>query len=127
MTKAEFAPWRKEKLGLKQPDITAINWSLDHGLRIYVSDGIGQKPQLCIEFCLERSFRCTDEGYRLMSLPSLSENEVIWHTEDSEYLRQFRADAATTMDNFPLIHWLIISANQCVDVLCEQEPKLSAL
>jgi hypothetical protein len=103
-----------------EPDIVDVHWSIEHGLRIGIAAIHSTVIRAWISFDLARAVQCLDEGYRLRSIPL--GRGLIWRVNDSEYLSAFRGAACGTMDSVPLNHWLVTSANECVDVLSELEP-----
>lgn len=122
MSEQTFELWEPQGCQLQSPEGLEVRWSANDGLQIGVADGLSGAVCLWIAFTLDRAFQCIDEGYRLRSLPT--QRGIIWRVQDSEYIREFRRSAAGTMDSFPLIHWLVVSGNQCVDVLSESAPVL---
>jgi hypothetical protein len=121
MIQASYTPWRPRELLKLKREIVAVNWR--EGLTLEVSESARAAPTLVVEFRLARAFQGIDEGYRLRDIPM--GDALIYFTRESPYLAAFREGAAGTMDNFPLIHWIVASSNQCVDVLCESEPTVT--
>jgi hypothetical protein len=122
MTASNYELWEFPGVSFTDPEIVDVQWSVEAGLRIGVAEGLNAPVSAWIEFDLNRAFQGIDDGYRLQSGPT--ERGLLWRVHDSEYLREFRRAAAGTMDNFPLTHWLLISGNQCVDVISDGEPSL---
>jgi hypothetical protein len=52
---------------------------------------------------------------------------LIYCSHSSPYLDAVRQNAAGTLSNIALIHGLIASCNECVDVISECEPSLGPL
>jgi hypothetical protein len=123
MTNTTYTPWRETEWPRLDREITAVHWQ-GGKLQIDIAQSHAQAPSIMIRFDIERAFQGIDEGYRLRDIPL--GKALIYCTTGSPYLKAFRANAAATMDNFPLRHWIIVSANQCVDVLSENEPLVVA-
>ncbi|HEY5758453.1 MAG TPA: hypothetical protein VIU34_21650 [Steroidobacter sp.] len=122
MSEETFELWKPTEGHFKRPEILEVNWSMQDGLRIGVAEGSSDSIRAWISFAPDRAFQCIDEGCRLRSIPI--EAGLIWRVHNSEYIAAFKRSAAGTMDSFPLTHWLVVSGNQCVDVLSESEPTL---
>jgi hypothetical protein len=106
-------------------DIVAVHWPSNGGdLLISIAPEVFGPVSLEIRFKLTKAFQCIDEGYRWAEIPTLG--HLIYNVERSRYLTYFRLGAATVMDSYPLRHWIIVSRNQCVDVLSESEPLVVA-
>ncbi len=126
MSELVYEPWRPEEYPRLTRDVFGIHWNPGHGLRIVLT---AQKdnnlPGLRIDFEYLRAFQGIDEGYRLADVPIGT--ALIYRSARSSYLARFRENAARTMDSFPLMHWIIVSCNQCVDVISESEPSIAIL
>ena len=82
-----------------------------------------QAPTLAVSFDLVRAYQGLDEGYRLLDSPDWSgERPLIYSSRNSPYLASVRHRAAGMLDNIDVIHWMIASCNECVDVISEHEP-----
>ena len=123
MKASPYVPWRGDDYPRSTRDITDISWDHLGVLKIDVSGDTSETPSISICFpkCV-RAVQAIDEGYRLRDIPLGS--ALIYVAKDSPYLRAFRTNAATTMDNFPLLHWFVVSCNLCVDVISECEPTI---
>jgi hypothetical protein len=106
-------------------DVCGVHWNPGRGLRIVVTAESGNLPGVRIDFALPRAFQGVDEGYRLKEIPIGT--ALIYRSDRSAYLEQFKENAVGTMDNFPLTHWMIVSCNQCLDVISESEPSVAIL
>jgi hypothetical protein len=120
MNKVHYEPWRQSEWPRLQREVVGIHW--ESGVRIDVAESWGVPASIEIMFPRTKAFQGIDEGYRLRDIPIGS--ALIYVARESPYLAAFRHNASNTMDSFPLLHWLVISANQCVDVLSEGEPEV---
>lgn len=120
MREQDFELWRAIDEDFV-PDIVDVHWSLYEPFRIVVADENSGVVRLRIRFDFPRAVQCVDEGYRLNSGPTAV---GIWRARKSDYIAEFRRSASGTMDSFPLNNWLVMSANQCVDVMSEADPVL---
>jgi len=119
MPKTAYTAWRADDFPKRQREIISVRWSPKR-LCIEVAEAWNRPPSLAIGFQFPRAYQGIDEGYRLRDIP-IGE-ALIYHAGSSDYLTAFLENSAHTMDNIGILHWLIISANQCVDVLSESEP-----
>jgi len=120
-----YVPWAPVATtlpGSDTVDIVSVLWSQygDGDLLLSVAPASSQSVTLEIRFKLIKAFQCIDEGYRWAEVPTAG--GLIYTVENSRYLPYFRLGAATVMDKYPLRHWIVVSRNQCVDVLVESEP-----
>src|SRR5262245_38552578 len=120
MTRTSYTPWRATDLPSRTREIVAVHWNGE--LRIEIAEAPNAPPTLAVTFRLPRAFQGIDEGYRLRDMPV--GDALIYVAATSPYLAAFRENAATTMDNFPLRHWVVVSCNECIDVLSEEEPQV---
>jgi hypothetical protein len=121
-----YQPWRADQYPRLYREVVAVNWAASSArMTIDVAERFSEPPCLRISFERERAFQGIDEGYRLLDIAI--GDALIYFSRNSPYLARFRQNASSTMDNFPLTHWLIVSRNQCVDVLCESEPLVATL
>src|SRR4051812_6391432 len=83
--------------------------------------------RLEVRFESARAYRNIDEGYRLGQFGSFeSEGEsVIYTVENSTLLEEFHRQSFDTLRNVGLVHYLIVTVNDCVDVLSKAEPKVA--
>jgi hypothetical protein len=122
-----YVPWAPDGVTLPHRDtveIVSVVWSQegDGDLLISVASASSLSVNLEIRFRLIKAFQCVDEGYRWAEIPTA--DSLIYTVENSRYLPYFRLGAATIMDSFPLRHWIVVSRNQCVDVLVDSEAKV---
>jgi hypothetical protein len=91
-------------------------------LRIDLSEDSARVPTLAVSFDLVRAYQGIDEGHRLLDSPDWSgERALIYSSRTSAYLAAVRRNAAGMLDNIDLVHWMIASCNECVDVISEHE------
>jgi hypothetical protein len=122
MTTNPYEPWRPETYPILQREIIGVIWRGDTGLEIQISDG-GMEPSLLVRFPRAMAYQGADEGLRLMDAPQYA-GALIYVSRDSPYLMRFRENAAGSMDDFALIHWLVVSCNECLDVISIAEPTI---
>lgn len=125
MTDVVYEPWRAGEYQRLTRDVFGIHWNAGRGLRISMTAQDKGLPGLRIDFAYPRALQAIDVGYRLADIP-IGES-LLYRSERSAYLARFRENAAGTMENFPLVHWMVVSCNLCVDVLSECEPSISLL
>jgi hypothetical protein len=123
MNEVQYEPWRQSEWPRLKREVVCLHWG--SGVRIEVAESWGGPPSIEILFSLARAFQGIDEGYRLRDIPVGA--ALIYTARESPYLFAFRHNASGTMDSVPLIHWLVISANQCIDVLSEREPEVRVI
>lgn len=122
-----YQPWHPEKYPRLKREIVGVTWLPDR-LRIDISEGWVQAPTVAISFDIVRAYQGLDEGLRLLDSPVWStERGLIYCSRSSPYLAAVRQNAAGTLDNIDLIHWMIASCNECVDVISQREPTVGAL
>ena len=121
MSEVVYEPWRPDEYPrLPHAMLSAFTGTLDAGSELYCPvENDNNLPGLRIDFEYPRAFQGIDEGYRLADIPIGT--ALIYRSGRSSYLARFRENAAGTMDSFPLMHWVIVSCNQCVDVVSESE------
>jgi hypothetical protein len=124
-TDVSFVPWNASEYPLRSREIVDIRWGARPGLQIDIAEAFGKPPSMQITFTQVYAFEGIDEGYRLRD--TAVGTALIYSRNNSPYIARFRENAAHTMDRMPMTHWLVISANQCIDVLSEVEPKLTFL
>ena len=124
MSNTSYTPWRPDEFPMRHREIVAVAWG-PGGLRIEVADAWKEPPSLAITFKFPRAYQGIDEGYRLLDIPI--GQALIYSAAKSHYLATFLSNASGTMDNMGVLHWVIVSANECVDVLSEREPVVSEL
>lgn len=121
-----YEPWRPDEYPRLTRDVFGIHWNPGRGLRIVLTaHNDNLLPGLRIDFAHPHAFQGIDEGYRLADIPIGT--ALVYRSDRSPYLTRFRENAAGTMDRFPLIHWMIVSCNQCLDVLSESEPSIAVM
>jgi hypothetical protein len=126
MSEIVYEPWQPDEYPRLTRDVFGIHWNPGRGLRIVLTaQNDNNLPGLRIDFEYPRAFQGIDEGYRLADIPIGT--ALIYRSGRSSYLARFRENAAGTMDSFPLMHWMIVSCNQCVDVVSESEPSIAVL
>ena len=98
---------------------TPTDFSID------IADGFRSPVSMRITFSVVHAFQGIDEGFRLADIPV--GDALVYSTPNSRYLTAFRENAATAMDSTLLIHWIVVSGNQCVNVLSETSPAILIL
>lgn len=128
MNQDMYQPWRSEEFPRLKREIVTVNWTASAELRIEITESDANLASLVLTFPHTRAYQGIDEGLRLLDSPDWSSvRALIYYTRTSRYLSRFRENAAGTMDNFPLIHWMVASCNECVDVITESEPTIVAI
>jgi len=123
MKQDTYQPWRPEQFPRVGREIVAVRWHPSGELKIEVAEAGADAPSLAVTFAHTQAYQGVDEGLRLLDSPDWSQvRALIYCSRNSPYLLRFRENAAGTMDNFPLTHWLVASGNECVDVITECEP-----
>jgi len=120
-----YRPWHADKYPLNKREITAVNWTARQGLQLDVAETFAEPACLRISFRRVYAFQAKDEGYRLADIAV--GDALVYSSDSSHYLTAFHAAAASTVDRLPLVHWLIVSSNQCVDVISENQPEMTHL
>ena len=79
-----------------------------------------------VRFALPRAHRAIDEGYRpfRLQIPEAEPLAFVYFTRNSDLIREFIRMKPDVWHGFDLVHWLVPSANMCVDVISEVEPTL---
>lgn len=78
---------------------------------------------MAVVFDLVHAYQGLDEGYRLLDGPDWSAaRALIYSSRNSRYLVSVRENASGMLDNIDLVHWVVTSCNECVDVISEREP-----
>lgn len=122
-----YQPWHPAKHPRLKREIIGVAWLPDR-LRIEISEGGVQAPTLAVSFDVVRAYQGLDEGYRLLDSPDWSAaRPLIYFSRSSPYLASVRHNAGGMLDNIDVIHWMIASCNECVDVISECEPTVSTL
>jgi len=128
MTPIPYQPWRASEFPRLTREIATVTWPGDGELRIEIAEAGDVPPALALIFPRALAYQGIDEGLRLMDSPNWSSvRALIYTSRDSPYLGRFLENAAWTMDAFPLIHWMVASCNECVDVITEFEPRIVLL
>lgn len=85
--------------------------------------------KLKLSFDWVHSFRLTDEGDLLKMQDEQQGNMLtgIYLVENSSYLRWFNEQSADVHINEGIIHYLIITTNDVVDVLSSEKPSSSLI
>jgi uncharacterized protein (DUF433 family) len=123
----KYQPWRSAEYPRLRREIVGVVW-LPNQLRIEISDDGAGVPTLAVSFDLVRAYQGLDEGHRLLDCPDWSgERALIYSSHTSAYLAAVRRNAAGMLDNLDLVHWMITSCNECVDVISEHEPVVGPL
>jgi hypothetical protein len=126
MDRDTYQPWRPEEFPRLKREIVAVTWTGNGELIIEIAE-IADRLSLTVRFPNTRAYQGIDEGLRLLDSPDWSSvRALIYYSRTSPYLARFRENAAGTMDNFPLIHWMVASCNECVDVISESDPTIVA-
>jgi diadenosine tetraphosphate (Ap4A) HIT family hydrolase len=121
--RSSYQPWRPDQFPRLGREIAGAVWHPNGDLEIEVAEADARAPSLAITFASTRAYQGVDEGLRLRDSPDWSQvRALIYRSRNSPYLLRFRENAAGTMDNFGLTHWLVASCNECVDVITECEP-----
>jgi hypothetical protein len=122
-----YLPWHPAKYPRLTREIIGVAWLPDR-LRIDISEGGVQAPTVAVSFDLVRAYQGLDEGFRLLDSPVWSAaRALIYFSRSSPYLTSVQQNAAGTLDNIDVIHWMITSCNECVDVISECEPTVATL
>ena len=122
-----YQPWHPAEYPRLKREIIGVDWLPDR-LRIEISEGGMQAPTVAVSFDLVWAYQGLDEGYRLLDSPDWSATRaLIYFSRSSPYLTFVRQNAAGMLDNIDVIHWMIASCNECVDVISEREPTVGAL
>jgi len=123
----QYIPWRSEEYPRLRREIASVVWLPDR-LRIDLSEDGVRAPNLAVSFDLARAYQGIDEGDRLLDSPDWSgERALIYSNRNSAYLAAVRRNAAGMLDTIDLVHWMIASCNECVDVISEHEPIVGPL
>ena len=87
----------------------------------------GQMLEIRFEFA--HAYRNIDEGYRLEQFGSFEPEgkSLIYKVEHSSFLEDFHQQSFDMLRNFGLVHYFIVTVNDCIDVLSEVEPKVEWL
>ena len=122
-----YQPWQPDKYPRLKREIVGVTWSPGR-LRIDIAEGGVVTPKVAVSFGLVRAYQGLDEGFRLLDSPDWTgARALIYFSRSSPYLAAFRQNAAGAMDHFDVIHWMITSCNECVDVISECEPTVGPL
>jgi hypothetical protein len=122
-----YQPWHPAMYPRLEREIIGVVW-LPDGLRIDISEDGVQTPIVAVSFDVVRAYQGLDEGYRLLDSPDWSAaRALIYFSRSSPYLASVRQNAAGMLDNIDVIHWMITSCNECVDVISECEPTVGTL
>lgn len=81
-------------------------------------------PVIQIHFGFPRLYRNIDEGYRLKQQSEFQCNRqsVVYTVENSPLVAELQEQSLGTLEGWDLIHYLIATANDWIDVVSEVEP-----
>ena len=117
--------WKTDGAPLELMDVSSLVHD-DAGFRILLTAFPPTRDPRILEvrFDLPRAYRVIDEGYRLAQadLFKAATHSLIYKVENSEFLAEFHRLSLGILQTFGIAHYLIVSANDCVDVLSETEP-----
>ena len=117
-----YQPWHPEKYPRLEREISGVVWQPE-SLRIDISEGGMLPSTVAVSFDRVYAYQGLDEGSRLLDRPDWSGvRALIYFSRSSLYLASVRQNAAGMLDNIDVIHWMITSCNECVDVISEREP-----
>jgi hypothetical protein len=120
-----YEPWRPDEYPILRREIVGVIWRGNADLEIQISEGGMAAASLIVRFSDAEAYQGLDECRRLMDAPRYA-GALIYASRTSPYLARFRENAAGTMDNSSLTHWLVVSCNECVDVIAHSEPSVIA-
>lgn len=105
----------------------------ENGLTVFLMDqSWSEQGRICFERGL-LAYRVTDEGKRLKLMASLDKTygtafyaeAMFFQVEQSEYLEWFNEQTFNSYDSFKITHYVVLSANEIVEVLATQEPTIT--
>lgn len=129
-----YRPWKPElwseggyELLSLTDDERGLLICLDH----YAADG--GRSVYEIAFPARRAYRTIDEGFRLRQWDKSwettrsSSSSPVLTVADSEFLAEFHELSLHVLAGTPLIHYFVVTNNDCVDVLADGEPQVRQL
>ena len=85
-------------------------------------DVLNSTKKVKILFSSVFSYRYSGESFRLVTLSKLPARPIIQCVGDSEYLRWFHSESQELYKDLKLQHYLIITADDVIDVISDVEP-----
>ncbi len=129
-----YRPWKPElwsdggyELLSLTDDERGLLIRLDH----YAADGARAVYE--IAFPARRAYRTIDEGFRLKAWDESWEtarsgsNCPVLIVGDSDFLAEFHELSLHVLAGTPLVHYFVVTNNDCVDVLADTEPRVRKL
>lgn len=118
-----YRAWRPELWPTLEVDLGGLTQDCT-GLRILLSPLRAIGPIVEVHFLRPRMYRNIDEGFRLRQLSEFKPEgaSLVYIVDDSILLREFHDQSFGVMRSFNLIHFLVTTSNDCIDVLSEVEP-----
>jgi hypothetical protein len=130
MPKTTYTAWKRDELPSGDVDMASLVDDKD-GLRILLETfpPSSSRRTLEIHFEFPRAYRVMDEGYRLDQFGNFEPDQrsPIYRVENSPFLDEFHRLSLDTLQTFDLVHYFVVSVNNCVDVLTEVEPTIKCL
>jgi hypothetical protein len=120
--------WRPDDLHSSEMNIVSLTDDAA-GFRILLQSfpPSSSSRMLQIRFEVLRAYRVIDEGDRVGQPFRPDRHSLIYKVENSMFLDEFHRLSAGMLRTFDLVHYFIVSVNDCVDVLAETEPTLEWL
>ncbi len=129
-----YQPWRPELWSDGGYELLSLTDD-EHGLTIrldhYPADG--GRSVFEIAFPARRAYRTIDEGFRLKQWDKSWEATrsksscPLLTVADSDFLAEFHELSLHTLSGTPLVHYFVVTNNDCIDVLADAEPRVRRL
>lgn len=88
-------------------------------------DVLNSTHQVKIIFASVFAYRYSGESFRLITLSKLDARPLLQDMDDSEYLQWFHLESKGLYKNLKLKHYLIITADDFIDVISDVDPVIS--
>lgn len=123
MPSADLRPFPVDDAPRSMPDVTEIHydvWTLRVTLDFDDMNGV-----VYVDFSAVSGFRVLDEGDLGEMLPA--KDGWLYEVDDGGWLAQESVRDGFTADAAALTEYLVAGVNDCVSVLCEDEPSVTVI
>lgn len=97
------------------------------GFRVII-ENVDDNSITRIGFDEVKSYKVTDESYKL-NLPNLLNpiGKVIYFTNASDFIAEFHKESLDIYINEDIFHYLVVTSDEIVEVICNEPPNVKEL
>ncbi len=101
----------------------------ESGLSIYLRSTVGEAISLQLNFETSLAYRNLDESYRGNLIQQLDTKDIFpfYQVFQSDWVEWFHSESLEILRSREIIHILVVTPDDCIDVLSEIPPKIKLI